>query len=76
MIYYLIVACAILMWIGGFMVGRATSKKQPVGTLHIDTSDPVDGPHLFLELATNPQHIMHEKQVTLDVNTGSYISHK
>lgn len=75
MVYY-ILAAAVIMGIVGFISGRVSVKKQPAGALHIDTSDPVDGPHLFLELTTDPRNIMHEKQVTLDVNTGSYISHK
>ena len=75
MIYY-ILAASILMYIVGFLLGRNLTKKQPVGTLHIDTSDLVDGPHLFLELSTDPRNIMNEKQVTLNVNTGSYLSHE
>ncbi len=40
----------------GYIIGRIIkidkldSKKQPIGTLHIETSDP-DGPYLFLELS-------------------------
>lgn len=75
MIYY-ILAAAIIMYLAGFILGRTSVKKQPVGTLHIDTSDLVDGPHLFLELSTDPRNIMHKKQVTLNVNTGSYVSHE
>lgn len=75
MIYY-ILAASVIMCIVGFILGRISVKKQPVGTLHIDTSDPVDGPHLFLELEINPRNIMGEKQVTLNVNTGSYVSHE
>lgn len=49
--------------------------KDPVGTLRIDTSDP-DGPYLFLELHTPISEVMQHKQVTMDVNTESYISQK
>lgn len=73
MIYY-ILAASVLMYIVGFLFGRKSMKKHPVGTLHIDTSDPIDGPHLFLQLATNPRNIMSEKQVTLNVNTEKFIS--
>ena len=59
-------------WILGYLKG-ANKKLDPVGTLRVDTSDP-DGPYLFLELHTPVSEVMKQKQVTLDVNTQSYIS--
>lgn len=52
---------------------RGSRQEKPVGTLRVDTSDP-DGPYLFLELHTPVSEVMKQKQVTLDVNTQSYIS--
>lgn len=59
-------------WIFGYLKG-STQKKDTAGTLRVDTSDP-DGPYLFLELNTPVSEVMKQKQVTLDVNTKSYIS--
>lgn len=59
-------------WIFGYLKG-STQKKDTVGALRVDTSDP-DGPYLFLELHTPVSEVMKQKQVTLDVNTQSYIS--
>ena len=56
----------------GYILFRK-KPKDPIGTLRIDTSDP-DGPYLFLELHTPVSEVMKQKQVTLDVNTQSYIS--
>lgn len=58
-------------WIG-YLIYRK-KPKDPIGTLRVDTSDP-DGPYLFLELHTPVSEVMKQKQVTLDVNTESYIS--
>lgn len=62
---------AIASWILGYL--RGSRQEKPVGTLRVDTSDP-DGPYLFLELHTPVNEVMQQKQVTLDVNTKSYIS--
>lgn len=64
------IVVVVLSFVLGYL--RRGSQK-PVGTLRIDTSDP-DGPYLFLELHTQVSEVMKQKQVTLDVNTESYIS--
>lgn len=73
----------IIIWVLAFIVGFITAhtnnkrhKEKPVGTLRIDQSDPIDGPHLFLELNTNPRNLLSKKQVVLDVNPESYLSHE
>ena len=73
----------IIIWVLAFIVGRiaanTNSKKnreKPVGTLRIDQSDPIDGPHLFLELKTDPRNLLGKKQIVLDVNSESYLSHE
>lgn len=58
-------------WIFGYLKG--STQMNTAGTLRVDTSDP-DGPYLFLELHTPVSEVMKQKQVTLDVNTESYIS--
>lgn len=72
----LFIACALGAFIIGFILGILRKKDKAVGTLRIDTSDPEDGPYLFLELSTDPRALMSRKTVILDVNTESYISQK
>ena len=67
----------IVCWVVAFMAGiiaAKTGRKKPVGTLRIDNSEPDESPLLFLELSTDPRHLLKEKQVVLDVNTKSYLS--
>ena len=45
-----------------------------IGVLRIDTSDPEDGPYLFLELDRNINSFYNESKVSLRVNTENYIS--
>ena len=73
MTWALIVLC-IITFILGLLLGKGAPKKQPVGTLRIDNSEPGEAPLLFLELSTDPRYIMHEKQVVLNVNPKSYLS--
>lgn len=73
--WMLILAC-ILSFILGLLLGKGPAKLKPVGTLRIDHSEPSEAPLLFLELSTDPRNIMREKQVILDVNPKSYLSHE
>lgn len=61
--------------LGGFYM-YALSGGEPIGTLRIDTSDPDDGPYLFLELSKDLNRIRNKKYVTLKVNSNDYISRK
>lgn len=45
-----------------------------VGRLRIDTSDPYDGPFMFLELTRSVDHVYHKKYVLLEVNTKNFTS--
>lgn len=68
---------AILFVLGailGFLTGKVICKPKTVGNLHIETSDPTDGPYLFLELHTGVGDIYNEKFVTLKVDTKNYVS--
>lgn len=71
----------IIAFLAGFSCGFAvscikSSRKEPVGDLRIDTSDPDDNPYLFLELSKDLNFIRRKKYITLKVNTTSYIPHK
>ncbi len=63
----------------GFVIGcvlmSAIRRAKSVGKLRIDTSDP-DGPFVFLELSKGVGDISARKQVLLEVDLKSYISHK
>lgn len=37
----------------GILIGMHLFQDRPVGDLRVDHSDPVDGPHLYLELDTD-----------------------
>ena len=69
--------------IGIFLIGlglgwliSAKMKPKSSGTLVVDTSDPDDGPYLFLELSTRPETIMKLPYATFKVDTSNYISQK
>ena len=69
---------AFLLGIGiviGGIITLVIFKKSRIGDLRVDSSDPNDGPYLFLELYRGPQDIVNKKYVVLKVNTQSYISH-
>lgn len=51
-------------------------KSKTQGTIHVDYSDPFDGPHLFLELKVPVADVVSRKQVVLDVDTTQYYSCK
>lgn len=73
---WILVPVCILSFILGLLLGKGPNKLKPVGTIRIDHSEPNEAPLLFLELSTDPRNIMHEKQVVLDVNPKSYLSHE
>lgn len=59
----------------GFVGVSIIRRKQPVGFLRIDKSDP-DGPYLFLELKKNINEIITQKTVLLEVKREDFIPHK
>ena len=73
---WLFMILSVLTFVLGLILGFRGHKMKPVGTLRIDTSDPEDGPYLFLELSVDPKILMTEKEVLLQVNSESYISQK
>lgn len=64
----------------GVLIGCALTviicRMRSVGSLRMDTSDPDDGPYLFLELSKDVGVVYQRKYVTLKVNTKSFIPHE
>ena len=75
-----IVMNLIIMFVVGILVGSVITlfvfRMRSVGSLRIDTSDPEDGPYLFLELTKDVGIVYQRKYVTFKVNTKSYIPHE
>lgn len=59
----------------GCIFSSIVRRSKSVGKLRIDTSDP-DGPFMFLELSKGVGDISTKKQVLLQVDLKSYISHE
>ena len=57
--------CAIIM-----------TRIKSTGSLRVDTSDPDDGPYLFLELSKDIGEIYRKKYITLKVNLKNFIPHE
>ena len=60
----------------GSIVTQIILRVKSVGTMRIDTSDPEDGPYLFLELTKDVLYVKRKKYITLKVNSKNYISSK
>ena len=71
---------AVAIFIVGLLMGSLImylrSHDDPIGIIRIDKSDPYDSPYLFLELSESIDVLEKKEQVTLKVNTISYIPHK
>ena len=69
----------VFVFVIGMVIGCVFSsivrRSKSVGKLRIDTSDP-DGPFMFLELSKGVGDISTKKQVLLQVDLKSYISHE
>lgn len=69
----------VIVFVIGMVIGCVFSsivrRSKSVGKLRIDTSDP-DGPFMFLELSKGVGDISAKKQVLLQVDLKSYISHE
>ena len=62
--------------ISGIDITKKTYRNRSLGTIRVDSSDPEDGPYLFLELNAPPSMIAEKDYVMFKVNTESYISQK
>ena len=61
----------------GIVFGRQVFRRDVVGSLRIDQSDPDSGPYLFLELSHKGADAIYKKRyVVLKVNIKDYISHE
>ena len=70
----------IVIFLIGILVGCVVTlfifRMRSVGSLRIDTSDPDDGPYLFLELSKDIGEIYRKKYITLKVNLKNFIPHE
>ncbi len=61
----------------GVFCGRYIIRRNAIGSLRIDQSDPDSGPYLFLELSHKGSENIHKKKyVVFQVNVKDYIPHK
>lgn len=60
----------------GYIMANHQYEQKSIGDLRIDSSDPNDGPYLFLELNEDVSTLMHRKYAVFKVNLKSYISHE
>lgn len=63
----------ILFLVGGVIIGIFLTililRKEPIGTLRVDYSDPDSGPYLFLEIPQKNSHLITQKKtVTFNVD--------
>ena len=70
------IVIGIIGFIAGAIVGKRSNDQSISGTLRIDSSDPYDGPYMFLELSEDLIAVSKKQHITLDVSTESYISRK
>ena len=74
------VALLVLASVAGIIIGmliKNTCKSaQTHGIIHVDYSDPDDGPYLFLELKVPVNEIVSRKRATLDVDVTQFYSHE
>ena len=71
-----VAAIFILGFAIGILVHRHIVRNSEVGTLRVDTSDPDDGPYLFLELNKGVGDISARRYVMLKVDLNGYLSQK
>jgi len=60
----------------GIVCTTVATRTKSVGSLRVDTSDPDDGPYLFLELSKDIGDIYRKKYVTFKVSLKNFIPHE
>ena len=60
----------------GIVCTTVATRTKSVGSLRIDTSDPDDGPYLFLELSKDIGEIYRKKYVMFKVSLKNFIPQK
>lgn len=72
-----LILCMVIGIVIGVVIGRQVFRRDVVGSLRVDQSDPDSGPYLFLELSHKGANaIYNKKYVVLKVNLKDYISHE
>lgn len=72
-----LILCMIIGIIIGIVFGRQLFRRDVIGSLRVDQSDPDSGPYLFLELSYEGVDAIYKKKyVVLKVNIQDYISHE
>ena len=72
-----LIICVIVGIIIGIVFGRQVFRRDVVGSLRVDQSDPDSGPYLFLELSHKGANAIYKKKyVVLKANIKNYISHE
>jgi hypothetical protein len=70
----------VVIFVIGMVIGAIISivlyVNTSIGDLIVDSSDPDDGPYLFLELSKDVDCIKQKQHIVLKVNTKNYISQK
>lgn len=69
-----------IVFIIGILIGsiatNAIYQQARTGTLRVDTSDPEDGPYMFLEIDKGVENITSKRYILLKVDLHSYLPHK
>lgn len=60
----------------GIVCTTVATRTKSVGYLRVDTSDPDDGPYLFLELSKDIGEIYRKKYVIFKVSLKNFIPHE
>ena len=72
-----LILCMIIGVIIGIVLGRQVFRRDVVGSLRVDQSDPDSGPYLFLELSHKGANVIYKKKyLVLKVDLKDYISHE
>lgn len=70
-----IIVCLVGIAIG-CIISRIVFRDEPVGTIRVDTSDPDDGPYLFLVLTKDLDVISQKKNIVLKIDLTSHTPRK
>jgi hypothetical protein len=72
-----LILCIVVGIFIGIVFGRQVFRRDVIGSLRVDQSDPDSGPYLFLELSHKGANAIYKKKyVVLKVNIKDYISHE
>lgn len=61
----------------GCFIGSSHKNEESIGTIKVDSSDPVEGPYLFIELEKDGLQKLYTKEyVMMKVDLDGYIPRK